>query len=595
MFNRLTIGKKIWALVILLLVFAGGACAAYQVMIGTIQERTLARTGEVMMEGYQRELRHLVRSVALAAGAQIATLGSEEEKLEAIRDLLAPIRFEDDQSGYLFAYHDDGTVITVPPKPELTGKNLSGAQDKKGNFFIKDLIVAAEKGGGFVEYWFDKPGKGLQPKLAYVEFIPGSRYWLGTGVYIDNVQERQDAIAVQTQAMIKTFLAKLGGGLALALALVVLPLIVVLVRSIVRPVRTLEAFAARAAAGDLDARLEGHFSGELGRLKTSIENMLGQFRRIVGEIKGAADGVSAGSAQLSGSSQEMSEGATEQAAAAEEASSSMEQMAANIRQNADNAIQTEKIAVKSAEDAQKGGAAVAQTVAAMKQIAEKISIVEEIARQTNLLALNAAIEAARAGEAGKGFAVVAAEVRKLAERSQHAAGEISELSGSSMKVAESAGRMLRTMLPDIQRTAELVQEIAAATREQDSGAEQVNRAIQELDRVIQINAAAAEEMASTAEELNAQAGQLQQSVGYFRLAADGTRTTGVPRARALTAPKKTPRAAIAPGASATTAASKVAKQKVAKQKENRWAGSGAGVDLDMGAGQDKLDEDFERY
>jgi methyl-accepting chemotaxis protein len=196
-------------------------------------------------------------------------------------------------------------------------------------------------------------------------------------------------------------------------------------------------------------------------------------------------------------------------------------MSANIKQNADNAMQTEKIAVKSAADAQEGGKAVTQTVAAMKEIAGKISIIEEIARQTNLLALNAAIEAARAGEHGKGFAVVASEVRKLAERSQMAAAEISELSSSSVEVAEKAGEMLSAMLPDIQRTAGLVQEISAASKEQDTGTEQINKAIQQLDQVIQQNAAAAEEMSATAEELANQSEQLQSTISFFKVGNTG--------------------------------------------------------------------------
>ncbi|SDE62134.1 HAMP domain-containing methyl-accepting chemotaxis protein, partial [Desulfuromonas thiophila] len=297
-------------------------------------------------------------------------------------------------------------------------------------------------------------------------------------------------------------------GLAVALLLGIV-VAVLITRAITGPVLQGVDFARALAEGDLTRKLAIEQRDEVGQLAAALNNMVEQLQQVVADVRSASDNVAAGSQQLSASSEEMSQGATEQAAAAEEASSSMEQMAANIRQNADNALQTEKIAIKSAEDARNGGAAVAQTVQAMKNIAEKISIIEEIARQTNLLALNAAIEAARAGEHGKGFAVVASEVRKLAERSQSAAAEISDLSSSSVEVAEKAGAMLSQMVPDIQRTAELVQEIAAASKEQDTGAEQVNKAIQQLDQVIQQNASASEEMASTSEELSSQAEQLQ--------------------------------------------------------------------------------------
>jgi methyl-accepting chemotaxis protein len=191
-------------------------------------------------------------------------------------------------------------------------------------------------------------------------------------------------------------------------------------------------------------------------------------------------------------------------------------MNATIKQNADNAQQTEKIALKSAQDAQESGKAVSETVTAMKEIASRISIIKEIARQTNLLALNAAIEAARAGEHGRGFAVVASEVRKLAERSQVAAGEISQLSTISVEVAEKAGVMLARLVPDIQKTAELVQEISAASKEQTTGADQINSSIQQLNQVIQQNAGAAEEISSTAEELSSQAEQLQSAISFFK-------------------------------------------------------------------------------
>jgi len=246
-----------------------------------------------------------------------------------------------------------------------------------------------------------------------------------------------------------------------------------------------------------------------------------QINRIAAEVKVAADSVAAGSQELSSTAQELSQGATEQAAAAEQASSSMQEMVANIQQNADNAQQTEEIALKASEDASNGGEAVRQTVSAMNNIADKISIIEEIARQTNMLALNAAIEAARAGEQGKGFAVVAAEVRKLAERSQKAAGEISELSTSSVEVVTKAGELLDKLVPDIQKTAELVQEISAGSKEQRTGADLVNFAIQQLDQVIQQNAASAEENSSTSEELASQAEQLASTIGFFKARKKG--------------------------------------------------------------------------
>ena len=256
---------------------------------------------------------------------------------------------------------------------------------------------------------------------------------------------------------------------------------------------------------------------EKDELLKDLAAMVQKLSDVVLDVKLAADNVSLGSKELADNAENTSQGATEQAASAEQASSSMEEMSANIRQTSDNAMQTEKIAVRSAADAQEGGKAVAETLSAMKEIAGKISIVEEIARQTNMLALNAAIEAARAGEHGKGFAVVAAEVRKLAERSQKAAGEISTLSTSSVEIAEKAGTLLGEILPNIQRTAELVQEISAASREQDSGAQQINQAIQVLDQVIQKNATVAEEMASTAEELSSQAAQLQGTISFFNV------------------------------------------------------------------------------
>jgi methyl-accepting chemotaxis protein len=254
-----------------------------------------------------------------------------------------------------------------------------------------------------------------------------------------------------------------------------------------------------------------------GDLDEALEEMVSNLRNIASAIYNGAENVSAASQQVASASQQMSQGAQEQASASEEVSSSMEQMVANIQQNTDNSRETEKIANKAARDIQVSSNAVSETVEAITTIAERIAIIEEIASKTDLLALNAAVEAARAGEHGKGFAVVAAEVRKLAERSQKAASEITEISGKTVKSAEESKQLLVNTLPDINKTAELVQEIAAASVEQNTGAEQVNGAIQQLSQVTQGNASAAEQMSSNAEELNSQAEELKAAVSYFKL------------------------------------------------------------------------------
>ncbi|MCP4630374.1 MAG: methyl-accepting chemotaxis protein [bacterium] len=294
--------------------------------------------------------------------------------------------------------------------------------------------------------------------------------------------------------------------------------------SIANPLAKGTVLAQSVANGDLAARIDVDQQDEVGQMAAALQMMTGKLIDIVSEIRGASENVASGSEELSASSQQLSQGATEQAASIEETTSSMEEMGSNIQQNADNSSQTGTISLKASRDAEESGRAVSEAVAAMKEIAGKINIIEEIARQTNLLALNAAIEAARAGEHGKGFAVVAAEVRKLAERSQNAAGEISVLSASSVDVAEKAGDMLNKLVPDIQKTAELVQEISASSNEQNSGADQINKALQQLDQVIQQNASASEEMASTSEELSSQAQQLQESISFFRIDSS-SRTT----------------------------------------------------------------------
>ncbi|MCB2181782.1 MAG: MCP four helix bundle domain-containing protein [Desulfobulbaceae bacterium] len=252
-------------------------------------------------------------------------------------------------------------------------------------------------------------------------------------------------------------------------------------------------------------------------LGKALEKMIGKLREVMADVRAATEQVASGSEMLASTAQEVSQGANEQAATVEEISSSMEEMAATVSQSADNARQTASIASKTAVDTEAGGKAVAETEIAMQSIAEKIAIVEEIARQTNLLALNAAIEAARAGEHGKGFAVVAAEVRRLAERSQNAAQEIKGVASNSVEVANNAGRLISEIVPQIKKTAELVEEIDAASSEQAKGIQENARGADQLSQVVQQNSSASEEMSSTSEELSSQAAQLLTSISYFKL------------------------------------------------------------------------------
>ncbi|MEW5815477.1 MAG: methyl-accepting chemotaxis protein [Spirochaetota bacterium] len=325
-----------------------------------------------------------------------------------------------------------------------------------------------------------------------------------------------DTVIRQT-IMLAVIVALIGIGIALLLAWVI-------TRSIRNPLQESVKVSNSLAEGDLTLDIKERGKDETGQLLSAMKKMVESIREVVGEVQASAANVSSGSEELSATAQQVSQGATQQAAAGEEVSSSMEQMGANIQQNADNASQTEKISRKVAQDAAESGKAVTEAVAAMKEITARISIIEEIARQTNMLSLNASIEAARAGEHGKGFAVVASEVGKLAARSKSAAGEISELSAKTVKAAEKAGEMLANLVPDITKTAELVQEISAASAEQNNGADQINKAILQLDQVIQQNASASEEMASTSEELAGQAEQLQGAVSFFKLDSQETKS-----------------------------------------------------------------------
>ncbi|KJU84658.1 methyl-accepting chemotaxis sensory transducer [Candidatus Magnetobacterium bavaricum] len=403
-------------------------------------------------------------------------------------------------------------------------KSFLSLADKEQRQFYADKVA-----GAVVEE-VEKMRKVAFEKAAVGDFGVDAVYWFKTMTdKINLLKEVEDRLSRDLSAKAHSLQAWARTELVLYVLLTVVVLVVsvflayVVINGILRQLggepRVVVDIARRIADGDLtiDFMAKEHNSGagDMG-LYAAVKEMVHNLRAIVSEVKESSDSVSRGSQELMSSAAQTSAGAEQQAASIEETSSSMEEMASNIKRNAANAQQTEKIAHELVGEAREAGKAVAQSVVAIKQIAEKITIIDEIARKTNLLALNAAIESARAGEFGKGFAVVSAEVRKLAERSQEAAAQINQLSASSIKIAESTGKMLDKLVPDIEKTAALVEEITVSSKEQDIGAEQINTAIQQLDKVVQQNAGTAQQVSSTAETLAGHAQQLQRSVTFFK-------------------------------------------------------------------------------
>lgn len=515
MLRKIKISARLIALTVVLLLFTMVVVGLFINRFGRLQAYSLERVEEIMYDDQKQKLVVGTHSMALAISASVAHMTDPFEQEEHIREMVERIRFEDDQSGYYFVYR--GTVcIALPILKDRVGRDLRETKDPNGVYYVAELDRQANRGGGLVEYVFEKPGKGLQPKLSYAEMIPGTDMWIGTGVYIDNIDEQKALIQASFNSQTRRIILGVLIALVLVLALVIIPIALAIRSSIKVPIDRAIQLTHELAQGNLLADYHDEYQDEVGQLSESLRQMTMKLRDIIGQVRVGSDNIADASQQISGTAQQMSDGANQQASAAEEVSSSMEQMVSNIQQNTDNARETESIAIQSHKGVEEGTKTTELAINAMQEIAQKIGIIGEIARQTNILALNAAVEAARAGEHGRGFAVVAAEVRKLAERSQVAAAEIDKLSKYGLEISAQAGAKLSSMVPDIKKTAQLVQEIAAASIEQNAGADQVNNAIQQLNQVTQQNAAASEEMATSSEELASQADQLLELISFFK-------------------------------------------------------------------------------
>ena len=435
-----------------------------------------------------------------------------EMKMDDFSSIVSTIKIG--KTGFAWVADQRGLVIAHPSNGDILKLNITDA-DKAGyrgmDALGKQMIATQEGQGNY--------GQPDGSKMTtYFTKVPNSPGW--TLSWTLGLSVASAEIASTVNGLLMLIFAILIVGIAISVLIAI-----AIARAIVHPINFVVAAVGCLADGDIslssvDKAEERKILGrkdEVGKLGNSITSLQQSLTAVIENIQSSSKQVSQGSQMLSGTAQGLSQGANEQAASIEELSASVEELASTVKQNADNTAQADALSQRVAKNAEESGKAVGKTVTSMKEIASRISIIEEIASQTNLLALNAAIEAARAGEFGKGFAVVASEVRKLAERSAKAAGEINELSKESVSVASEAGTLLDELVPDIRKTAELIQEITAASGEQSKGAEQIATGVTQMDMVVQQNASSSEQLAATSEELAGQATSLVESIGFFKI------------------------------------------------------------------------------
>jgi methyl-accepting chemotaxis protein len=580
--RNITIRTRIVLLIAIAVIFAALVGGAFTHQLLQVRDYAAKQTQQVMLAGEKEKLQLAVHSLAVSL-AEVSKDLPQDKKVVAdtLRRLVGPIRYEEDKSGYYFIY-EGTTVVTVPIKPELTGKDLAGTKDKNGVLYVAELAKASAKGGGFVEYVYDKPGKGLQPKLSYAEQIPGTPYWIGTGIYIDNVEEEKVKINAAISGMVKSAVMLIAGVVLGLLIIAVLPLSLAIFRSIVRPLVSATKAAEDVAAGNLDVSLPASGKDEITKLEASLNTMVGTLKRNLAEItvktreaedkahaaeeatalaneakaqaitarqegllaaanklEVVVERLSSASEQISGQADTIGRATDVQKERITETATAMEEMNATVLEVAKNATQAAEGADTARARATEGNAVVTRSVTAMdalltlstnlkanmdtlgkraQDISQVMNVITDIADQTNLLALNAAIEAARAGDAGRGFAVVADEVRKLAEKTMNATKEVGETVRAVQEVSQQNVAGMEQAARAIAESTELVRESGKSLDEILSMSESTALQVQSIAAAAEEQSAASEEINHAVDQINAIASETAQSMQQTTIA-----------------------------------------------------------------------------